>query len=97
MKCIEIENRREDENSRRYAGDPWGNRTPVAAVRGRSLSRLTNGPYLSSSDIITRQNRKSNPFFNFYENTFNLFIRFCAGAAFAAPAQLFILQPEWFE
>ena len=25
-------------------GDPWGNRTPVAAVRGRSLSRLTNGP-----------------------------------------------------
>ncbi len=25
--------------------DPWENRTPVFAVRGRCLSRLTNGPY----------------------------------------------------
>lgn len=28
-------------------GDPWGNRTPVSAVRGRCLSRLTNGPHTS--------------------------------------------------
>ena len=27
-------------------GDPWGNRTPVIAVKGRCLNRLTNGPYL---------------------------------------------------
>ena len=27
-------------------GDPWGNRTPVTAVKGRCLDRLTNGPYL---------------------------------------------------
>ena len=26
-------------------GDPWGNRTPVIAVKGRCLNRLTNGPY----------------------------------------------------
>ena len=25
--------------------DPWGNRTPVYAVRGRRLSRLTNRPF----------------------------------------------------
>ncbi len=25
-------------------GDPWGNRTPVIAVKGRCLDRLTNGP-----------------------------------------------------
>ena len=28
----------------RWFGDPWGNRTPVTAVKGRCLSRLTNGP-----------------------------------------------------
>ena len=28
-------------------GDPWENRTPDAGVRGRSLNRLTNGPYKS--------------------------------------------------
>ena len=27
-----------------YFGDPWENRTPVCGVRGRRLSRLTNGP-----------------------------------------------------
>ena len=26
-------------------GDPWENRTPDFAVRGRRLSRLTKGPY----------------------------------------------------
>ena len=25
-------------------GDPWGNRTPDTAVKGRCLDRLTNGP-----------------------------------------------------
>ena len=25
-------------------GDPWENRTPVTAVKGRCLNRLTNGP-----------------------------------------------------
>ena len=29
-----------------FFGDPWENRTPVTAVKGRCLSRLTNGPYL---------------------------------------------------
>ncbi len=28
-----------------FSYDPWGNRTPVYAVRGRRLSRLTNRPY----------------------------------------------------
>ena len=27
-------------------GDPWGNRTPDTAVKGRCLNRLTNGPYV---------------------------------------------------
>ena len=27
-------------------GDPWENRTPDYAVRGRRLSRLTKGPYM---------------------------------------------------
>ena len=26
-------------------GDPWGNRTTDASVRGWSLNRLTNGPF----------------------------------------------------
>ena len=29
-------------------GDPWENRTPVFAVRGRRLSRLTKGPWWGS-------------------------------------------------
>ena len=29
-----------------FRGDPWGNRTPVTAVKGRCLNRLTNGPYV---------------------------------------------------
>ena len=28
-------------------GDPWENRTPVTAVKGRCLSRLTNGPMVA--------------------------------------------------
>ncbi len=34
------------------SGDPWGNRTPVFAVRGRCLSRLTKGPYCLADVII---------------------------------------------
>ena len=29
-----------------FVGDPWENRTPVSALRGPCLSRLTNGPWL---------------------------------------------------
>ena len=29
-----------------FIGDPWENRTPVFAVRGRCLSRLTKGPFI---------------------------------------------------
>ena len=28
-------------------GDPWENRTPVIAVKGRCLNRLTKGPYMN--------------------------------------------------
>ena len=28
-----------------FSGDSWENRTPVSALRGPCLSRLTNGPY----------------------------------------------------
>ena len=30
-----------------FFGDPWENRTPVTAVKGRCLSRLTNGPLVA--------------------------------------------------
>ena len=30
-----------------FFGDPWENRTPVTAVKGRCLSRLTNGPMVA--------------------------------------------------
>ena len=33
-------------------GDSWGNRTPVAGVRGRSLNRLTNEPYYSGPTVL---------------------------------------------
>ena len=32
------------ENGVHFFGDPWENRTPVSALRGPCLSRLTNGP-----------------------------------------------------
>ncbi len=31
-----------------FCGDPYGNRTHAFAVRGRRLSRLTNGPFLTT-------------------------------------------------
>ena len=37
--------------SRRRNGDPRGNRTPVTAVKGRCLSRLTIGPYNFTEQI----------------------------------------------
>ena len=33
-------------------GDPWENRTPVTAVKGRCLSRLTNGPQNSNAEAL---------------------------------------------
>ena len=36
------------------SGDPCGNRTHVCGVRGRRLSRLTNGPFGAPSGIRTR-------------------------------------------
>ena len=36
-------------------GDPCENRTRVAAVRGRSLNRLTNGPILLESELAFHQ------------------------------------------
>ena len=39
-------------------GDPYGTRTHVAAVRGRSLNRLTNGPILFSTvELIPQLHR----------------------------------------
>ena len=37
----------------KVSGDPCGNRTHVCGVRGRRLSRLTNGPYGAPSRIRT--------------------------------------------
>ena len=36
-----------------YFGDPRGNRTPVTAVKGRCLNRLTKGP--KTSDVLLSQ------------------------------------------
>ena len=38
----------------RENGDPCGNRTHVCGVRGRRLSRLTNGPFGAPSGTRTR-------------------------------------------
>ena len=35
-----------------FFGDPWENRTPVSALRGPCLSRLTNGPDFQSPDYF---------------------------------------------
>ena len=51
------------QNSRRRCGaeykngDPWENRTPDFAVRGRRLSRLTKGPYFGKK-LVFPQIRK---------------------------------------
>ena len=36
-----------------FCGDPYGNRTPVSALRGPCLSLLTNGPCVIRSIIIS--------------------------------------------
>ena len=34
-----------------FSGDPYENRTRVTAVKGRCLSRLTNGPYCMATEV----------------------------------------------
>ena len=49
------QNRYKKRKSRRsffFYGDPWENRTPDVAVRGRSLNLLTNGPCFQNIYII---------------------------------------------
>ena len=41
-------------------GDPWGNRTPDTAVKGRCLDLLTNGP-LKSEWWLTRGSNAGHP------------------------------------
>ena len=40
-------------------GDPWENRTPDFAVRGRRLSRLTKGPYFGEKAGFSPNKEKS--------------------------------------
>ena len=53
------------QNSRRRCGaehkngDPWENRTPDFAVRGRRLSRLTKGPYFGEKAVFSPNKEKS--------------------------------------
>ena len=37
--------------------DPWENRTPVTAVKGRCLSLLTNGPFVITDVYVFRLTR----------------------------------------
>ena len=46
---IYIAQKQKDGLCRPFVFDPWGNRTPVTAVKGRCLSRLTNGPYYGTA------------------------------------------------
>ena len=57
--------------SRYYApafvfGDPYGNRTHVFAVRGRCLSRLTNGPFHQRRTLYHTQTVLSRDIFKFF-------------------------------
>ncbi len=45
-----------------FCGDPWENRTPVFAVRGRCLSRLTKGPYQITDILYHKMPRLSTVF-----------------------------------
>ena len=40
-------------------GDPWENRTPDFAVRGRRLSRMTKGPYFGEKAGFSPNKEKS--------------------------------------
>ena len=57
-----------------FFGDPWENRTPVSALRGPCLSRLTNGPFVSRSIIITQRNSFVNTFFEKICRFFRIYI-----------------------
>ena len=56
--CFEVESKKYAKTKKEtqvmitcvFSGDPKGNRTPVSAVRGRRLDRLTIGPCCSVVD-----------------------------------------------
>ncbi len=56
-----------------FVGDPWENRTPVSALRGPCLSRLTNGPSHDCYDIILQNSKKVNTFLKSFSDFFVLF------------------------
>ena len=47
-------------------GDPWENRTPVSALRGPCLSRLTNGPFVNRLIIVSYYFSVVNSFFEIF-------------------------------
>ena len=57
-------------------GDPYGNRTHAFAVRGRRLSRLTNGPYFGQQQYYTTLFFKMQALFakklKFFKNIFGV-------------------------
>ena len=62
------------------AGDPYGNRTHIFAVRGRRLSRLTKGPCLLTPLLYHNSFQIASPFLNFFQNFFIFFDFFEKGA-----------------
>ena len=58
------------------AGDPYGNRTHIFAVRGRRLSRLTKGPCLMTPLLYHNSFQIATPFLNFFEKIFIFFMFF---------------------
>ena len=56
-----------------FVGDPWENRTPVSALRGPCLSRLTNGPSRDCYDIILQNSKKVNTFLKSFSDFFALY------------------------
>ena len=54
-------------------GDPYGNRTHVFAVRGRCLSRLTNGPFAPK----IRRGSYYIIYFSILQGVFDIFMSFC--------------------
>ena len=49
---VTTERKKHSIRSASFCGDPWENRTPVSALRGPCLSRLTNGPLFSRPIIL---------------------------------------------
>ena len=56
-----------------FSGDPYGNRTHVFAVRGRCLSRLTNGPFAPK----IRRGLYYIIYFSILQGVFDIFMCFC--------------------